>query len=54
MSSLSPFVNTSYFCIRFFLRSLRFNAALLAFLRLAILSFISLAKRIITLAPFLS
>jgi hypothetical protein len=54
MSSLSPFINTPYFYIRFFLRSLCFNTALLAFLRLVILSFISLAKRIITLAPFLS
>ena len=42
------------FYIRFLLRSLRFNAALLALLRLAIRSRISLAKSIIISTPFLS
>ena len=54
MSSLAPFIKTLYFYSYFFLRCLRVNAALLALLRLVIWSRISLAKSIITLAPFLS
>ena len=54
MFLLALFVKTLYFCIRFFLRCFRFNAASLAFLKLVILLRISLANRIITLALFLS